>query len=303
MSSTLLVVYGAKGWIGQQFCAYVSSTQPDITLHFPSVRPEKYEESYDEILKIKMEHLEKQIAVISFIGRTYGYDAETNTHIPTIDYLERPGKLVENMRDNFVAPVNLAQICTKLNLHYIYLGTGCIYTYTDTHRIFTEEDEPNFFGSGYSIVKGYTNQEMHKYASHTLQLRIRMPISKHASSRNLIDKLVSYKNICSIPNSMTVLDDMWPIIVQFIRVRETGTYNLCNPGTAEHRWILEQYRDCCDPTHTWTDVSYDEQMKYIKAHRSNNEMSTEKLELFCSQHNLQLDDIQTSIRRCIENRC
>ena len=41
---------------------------------------------------------------------------------------------------------------------------------------------------------------------------------------------------------MTVLDDMWPIIDKMIEVKEIGVYNLTNPGTAEHDWILEEYK-------------------------------------------------------------
>jgi hypothetical protein len=141
-----------------------------------------------------------------------------------------------------------------------------------------------------------------KRFSRTLHLRIRMPISRLVSGRNLIDKLVSYPNICSVPNSMTVLDDMWPILDRMIERRTAGTYNLCNPGVAEHRWILEQYRDLLAPTHTWNDVSYEEQMKFIASHRSNNEMTTAKLEAFCAAEGLPLPDLKTSILACLQAR-
>jgi hypothetical protein len=129
-----------------------------------------------------------------------------------------------------------------------------------------------------------------------------MPISREVSHRNLIDKLVSYPNICSIPNSMTVLDDMWPILDRMIDRKVTGTYNLVNPGLAEHQWILEQYRDILKPSHTWTTVSYEEQMNYIKSHRSNNELTTDKLEAFCATEGLPLPEIRTSIERCLRAR-
>ena len=98
----------------------------------------------------------------------------------TIDYLEMPGKLRDNMRDNYVGPVNLAELSEKLDIHYTYFGTGCIFTYDEIHTIenkvgFTEEDNQNFFGSSYSIVKGYTDMKM-KLFKNTLNLRIRMPI-------------------------------------------------------------------------------------------------------------------------------
>lgn len=279
-----VLVFGARGWIAQMFARNTSHTVIEA-----QTRPEDYTAAEAEILSVAPD------AVISFIGRTHG------PGFPTIDYLEQPGKLMENMRDNFIAPLHLAAICEEHDIHFIYLGTGCIYTYTDAQRVFTEEDKPNFFGSSYSIVKGYTDQEIRRFAT-TLQLRIRMPISAEVSGRNLIDKLVAYRNICSIPNSMTVLDDMWPILDRMIDVRETGTYNMVNPGLAEHRWILERYRDLLDPAHTWTDVSYDEQMNYIKAHRSNNELTSTKLAVFCERHGLALPEIHASIEQCLRAR-
>ena len=284
-----VLVFGAKGWIGQQF---ISNTKHSIIEAI--TRADNYQTVFDEIQQVNPD------CVISFLGRTYG-TTQTGTLIPSIDYLELPGKLYENMRDNFYAPYNLASICEKQGIHFIYLGTGCIYTYTDDKKLFSEDDKPNFFGSGYSTVKGYTDQVL-RHFNNTLQLRIRMPISKLVSGRNLIDKLVGYKNICSIPNSMTVLDDMWPIIDKMIDENETGVYNLTNPGTAEHNWILEKYKKLIDPTHTWNLITYEEQMNYIKSDRSNNEMVTTKLEDFCIKHKIELLPIQDSIMRTLQRR-
>jgi 3,5-epimerase/4-reductase len=284
-----ILVFGAKGWIGQQF---ISNTKHEVIE--ATTRPENYQDAFDEIVQVNPD------CVISFLGRTYGTGSDGKL-IPSIDYLELPGKLYENMRDNFYAPYNLTEICEKQDIHFIYLGTGCIYTYTQDKKVFTEKDKPNFFGSGYSTVKGYTDQVL-RHFNNTLQLRIRMPVSKLVSGRNLIDKLVGYPNICSIPNSMTVLDDMWPILDKMIEVQEKGVYNLTNPGTAEHNWILQEYKKLLDHSHTWNVISYEEQMKYIKSERSNNEMDTSKLEHFCEKHDLELLPIQESILRCIQRR-
>ena len=279
-----ILVYGAAGWIGQQFLRNTTHT-----VIVAQARPEDFDSAAAEVAAVAPD------AVCSFLGRTHGPGAST------IDYLEQPGKLYENMRDNFVAPIHLAQICDSLRIQFVYLGTGCIYTYDGDKRLFSEEDASNFFGSSYSIMKGFTNTEMQRFA-HTLHLRIRMPISREVSSRNFIDKLVSYPNICSIPNSMTVLDDMWPILDRMIERRTVGTFNMVNPGLVDHNWVLEQYQRLLDPTHTWTSVTYDEQMKFIKSHRSNNELTTAKLESFCAAEGLSLPGIKDSIIRCLRWR-
>lgn len=285
-----VLVFGARGWIGSQF---ILNTHHEVFI--ATTRPENYDECFKEIERVNPD------TVISFIGRTYGKDTSGNM-IPTIDYLEQPGKLQENMRDNFYAPYNLASICEDLGIHFVYLGTGCIYTYTDDKKIFSESDAPNFFGSSYSTVKGYTDQILRDF-SDTLQLRIRMPISKLRSPRNLIDKLLNYQKICSIPNSMSTLDDMWPIIDKMIEVHETGVYNLTNPGTTEHDWILEQYKLIMECPMNWERVSYEELLKNnVKSERSNNELCTKKLENFCSEYNIELLHIQDSIIRAIQRR-
>ena len=283
-----VLVFGGKGWIGGQF---IKETCHDVVI--ATSRADDYEAVLKEIKEVHPD------CVVSFLGRTYG--TANGKLIPSIDYLELPGKLKENMRDNFYAPYNLARASDTLGIHFVYLGTGCIYTYTDDKKTFSEDDIPNFFGSGYSTVKGYTDQILRNFST-TLQLRIRMPVSKLVSGRNLIDKLLAYPNICSIPNSMTVLDDMWKIMDKMIEVKECGVYNLTNPGTAEHNWILQKYKEMINQQHTWNLISYEEQKKYITSERSNNEMTTHKLESFCKKYDLELVPIQKSILRCLQRR-
>ena len=259
------VIFGAHGWIGKQFQKILRKNNVDYTV--PSIR-------MDDIKNVELFLKEKQPSrVISFIGRTFG------PGYSTIDYLEigRP-QLVENIRDNLFGPVCLGLLCKELDIHFTYLGTGCIFTYTDDKNIFTEEDEPNFFGSGYSIVKGFTDRYMHILNDSVLNLRIRMPITDDLTShRNFIYKITHYEKICSIPNSMTVLPELLPIVFDMIENAKVGTYNLCNPGTISHNEILEMYIKYIDPTFTYQNFTLEEQSLILRADRSNNEMDSTKL--------------------------
>ena len=186
-----VLIYGSKGWIGQQLVELFKIK--NIEFCIGESRLENYEKLQNE-LKIKKTSL-GITHVISSTGRTHGI--YNNIEYNTIDYLEMPGKLKDNMRDNYVGPVNLAELTEKLGLHYTYFGTGCIFTYDNTHTIenkfgFTEEDHPNFFGSSYSIIKGYTDMKM-KYFKNTLNLRIRMPIIGCHHPRNFITKITNYE--------------------------------------------------------------------------------------------------------------
>jgi 3,5-epimerase/4-reductase len=220
---------------------------------------------------------------MSFIGRTHGvYNGQD---ISTIDYLEKPGMLVENIKDNLYAPLILASVCKKLKCHFTYLGTGCIFNYDDKHpnqvgaNGFKESDVPNFFGSSYSIVKGYTDRLMHDlYDNHVLNIRIRMPITSEVNPRNFITKITKYDKICSIANSMTVLDDLLPIMVHYAVSYKTGTYNFTNPGVITHDDILTMYKEIVDPNFTWKNFSIEEQDAILASKRSNNALDTTKIE-------------------------
>jgi 3,5-epimerase/4-reductase len=221
---------------------------------------------------------------MSFIGRTHGvYENEV---IGTIDYLEKPGKLVENINDNLFSPIGLAEISKKNGIHFTYLGTGCIFEYDEQKHIygnqetgFLEADLPNFFGSSYSIVKGYTDRLMQLlYSDSTLNARIRMPITDEQDSpRNFITKITTYKKVCSIPNSMTVLDELLPVLIEMALKKQVGTVNLTNPGLISHNEILEMYKEIVDPDFTWSNFSIEEQNQILASKRSNNCLDTMKL--------------------------
>ena len=214
-----VLIYGSKGWIGNQILQVF--IKQNINYVKGSVRVNNKEDLEKEIIAIKPTH------IISTIGRTHGMiDDKIYT---TIDYLEQKGKILENVRDNLFGPLILGILSKKHNIHLTYLGTGCIFKYDDDHPFakeengFNEESKPNFFDSSYSIVKGFTDELMHMFNDTVLNVRIRMPITSCDSGRNFIKKITSYEKICSIPNSMTVLDELIPIMVDMAKNNITGT--------------------------------------------------------------------------------
>jgi dTDP-4-dehydrorhamnose reductase len=250
-----IVVYGSNGWIGQQFIDIL--IKQNLYFSCGKCRIDNECDLLKEINELQPTH------IVSFIGRTHGKIGETT--YTTIDYLEQEGKLVENMRDNLYSPLLLADICKKKSIHYTYLGTGCIFKFDEEHPFgkedcgFDESDLPNFFGSSYSIVKGYTDRLMHLYNDTVLNLRIRMPITGVKNGRNFITKITNYQKVCSVPNSMTVLPELLPIVVDMMQNKVTGTLNLTNPGLISHNEILEMYKEIVDPNFTWVNFSQEEQ--------------------------------------------
>jgi len=286
-----ILVYGSKGWIGQQFIDILITKN----VHFScgKYRIDDEVELRKEIDEIQPTH------IVSFIGRTHGRIGDKI--YTTIDYLEEEGKLVENMRDNLYSPLLLADICKKNKIHYTYLGTGCIFKFDENHPFgneecgFDEKSLPNFFGSSYSIVKGYTDRLMHLYNDSVLNLRIRMPITGEKNGRNFITKITTYQKVCSVPNSMTVLPELLPIVLDMMRNKTTGTMNLTNPGLISHNEILEMYREIVDPDFTWNNFSQEEQRKILAADRSNNFLDTTRLETMYPF----ILNIKESVRNCL----
>ena len=292
MMSPVVLVFGSNGWIGSKVVRLLENLS--VTVIKSDCRADDA-----VVVENKINSIKNITHVMSFIGRTHG-TFEGNV-IPTIDYLEKPGKLVENMRDNLFSPVILAEICKKRNIHFTYLGTGCIFDYDENHLIgdettgFSESDLPNFFGSSYSIVKGYTDRLMHQlFNDSALNVRIRMPITDEVISRNFITKITNYAKVCSIPNSMTVLNELLPVMINMALQNKVGTINLTNPGTITHNEILEMYREIVDPTFTWVNFSIEEQNQILDSKRSNNCLNTLQLET-----NNQVNPIKVAVRNVL----
>lgn len=269
------LIYGGSGWIGSKVVDHLKSKNYKFILG--QCRVEDKEGVEQEIKNVNPTH------VMCFTGRTHGKIGDKVYN--TIDYLEQYGKTYDNVRDNLFGPMVLALLCVKYNVHLTYLGTGCIFTFDNEHPFgeeingFKECDKPNFTGSSYSAVKGFTDELMHFFDDSVLSVRIRMPISADVSPRNFITKITTYEKICSIPNSMTVLPELIPIMVDMAVNKQTGTINLVNPGLISHNEILQMYKEIVDPSFSWKNFTLEEQSKILAAPRSNNFLDTTKLKL------------------------
>jgi len=262
-------IVGHKGWIGSMYLKLFD--ERGIKYYFSDFRGESED--------IKKDILDKGVShVLCCMGRTHGY--RDGIEYTTIDYLQSHNVLNQNVNDNLFVPVSLALFCDKNNIHFTYMGTGCIYNYDDNHTIdgigFSEEDNPNFFGSNYSVVKGHTNNLM--MYTNALTLRIRMPITDCLSPRNFITKITNYEKICSIKNSMSVLPELLPLSITMMENMDVGIYNLTNPGSISHNEILEMYKNIINPDFEWKNFTIDEQDQILSSKRSNNLLDTSKLE-------------------------
>lgn len=304
---TKVLVFGGNGWIGSKVVELLQDLKQKSKTNNTNIIVIKSLCRADDIKMIQKEiDLIKNVThIMSFIGRTHGI--YNNEVIGTIDYLEKPGKLVENINDNLFSPIGLAELSKKNGIHFTYLGTGCIFEYDDKHLFgdaetgFLEGDLPNFVGSSYSIVKGYTDRLMQLlYSDSTLNARIRMPITDElCSSRNFITKITSYKKVCSMPNSMTVLDELLPVLIDMALNKQVGTVNLTNPGLISHNEILSMYKEIVDPEFTWENFTIEEQNQILSSKRSNNCLDTMKLTNITLSFKNSVSPIKEAIRNVL----
>jgi 3,5-epimerase/4-reductase len=286
---------GHKGWIGEMITKYCLENQIEVCYS-------DYRGESPELLKDIMD--KNPTHVFCCLGRTHGtFQGKKYT---TIDYLQHHECLEQNLNDNLYVPLKLGMFCKWSGIHFTYLGTGCIYSYEDEKRIFSETDLPNFFGSNYSVVKGFTNRMMDDLGVEALHLRIRMPITSEENPRNFITKIVNYEKICSIPNSMSVLDELIPLAIHMMKENVKGTFNFTNPGVIEHNEILKMYREMVEPNFTWRNFTLEEQNEILLSKRSNNELDTKKLEetyaqLLLKYPSLEFNPIGEAVKKCLLN--
>jgi UDP-glucose 4,6-dehydratase len=291
------LIFGAKGWIGQEICGILGRCKDQEILQ-TDIHPTSYKEVRDEIDSLCPDR------IVCCVGRTYGGSFKT------IDYLEQKDKLFENLQSNLLIPVWIAQSTTK---PILYFGTGCIFEYDETHTEenkvgFTEKDTPNFLGSSYSIVKGVTDQILGNYPN-VINARIRMPISSNWHPRDFVTKIMSYKKITSISNSMTVLDEILPVLLGILYEGKIfGSINAVNPDTICHKEILDLFGR---PSSDYELESQVEQNKHLLSQRSNNcldssillncfrNLEKETKDLF---HLMPIENIKTSLEKIAKKR-
>lgn len=252
-------ILGANGFIGSHCVKYLESKNHTVFSERIDIT------NFTELTK-KFNEIKPDV-VINFAGvRAY----------PTIDWCEDHKE--ETVMVNVVGAINVCTAAKNSGAYPIQISSGCIYA-GNKEKSFTEEDEPNFFGSFYSRMRIVTQNALKELP--VLQMRIRMPISMYKHPRNLITKLVSYNKVISVPNSVTLLEDLFPAIEKLCEIKPTGILNMTNDGYLEHKDILETYKKIVDDNHSYELINVEAlERDIVKSGRSNCLLSNAKLKSF-----------------------
>jgi 3,5-epimerase/4-reductase len=248
-----IIILGSTGYLGEQF----RKLYPDAVCPKVDIADRN---SISALLDA-----EKPDIVINAAGKTGR---------PNIDWCEDHKE--ETFHANLIGPLILNEECAKRGIYWVQLSSGCIYTGDKAGAGFTEEDEPNFFGSFYSRTKIWSEQMLKEFPN-VLILRLRMPFDDTINDRSLIMKLKKYARLNDHANSITYLPDFLKAAAILIDRRKTGIYNVVNAGAISAYDIIESYKKIIDPTHTAERLKDEDAPSATKVPRSNCILSIDKL--------------------------
>ena len=177
---------------------------------------------------------------------------------------------------NSFLPLILAEVALRNKIRLVHISSGCIfhYDYSKDSPI-TEEGQPDFFGLFYSRTKIYSEAPLKilstKYP--ILIVRLRIPLDNKPHPRNLLTKLIKYRKVINIPNSVTYLPDFIKALKHLIRINACGIYNVVNKGGLFYPDLMRIYKKYV-PGFNYNVVSFQK----LNLVRTNLILSTRKLE-------------------------
>jgi dTDP-4-dehydrorhamnose reductase len=164
------------------------------------------------------------------------------TGTPNTDNCEQ--NVEKTISSNTFIPVYLAELTFRHpEVHIVDIASGCIFD--DSDKPYSEEDIGNYEGLLYSRTKIYA-EEILKYPVRLGRkisiCRIRIPIDHIPSPKNVLDKLIGYKKVLDIPNSITYIPTLCRGLDFIIKNKVYGIINLVNEGTIRYPKLMDEYK-------------------------------------------------------------
>lgn len=265
--NTDILVFG-KGWIGKRLQKYLDCNATDK-------RIASYEDVQKEIDTYKPKVI---INCIGSFGKNVD-DCEINK--------------TKTITSNTFVPLLLAEGAIRNNVKLVHISSGCMFHYDYTKdRPLKETEQPDFYDLYYSRCKEYAEAALLALddAANILIVRPRMPLDYIPHPRNLLDKLIKFKSVIDIENSVTYVPDFLAAIKHLISIDATGVYNTVNYGGLKFRELLEVYRTHYH-THSYAITSQSD----LKIVRTNLLLSTDKLE----ESGFDVKDIHDVLKECV----
>ena len=145
---------------------------------------------------------------------------------------------------NVLLPLKISKICKTLNINYIHISSGCIYS--GYEKEFTEEDEPNFGLYDHSSFYSKSKHAFETLNDFGCTIRVRMPFSDSLHERSYITKILRYDNLVNYKNSKTYIPDLCNFIEYIvnnnINANKIGVINFVNPEAKDTEFLVERMK-------------------------------------------------------------
>ena len=241
-----------KGFIGSRLTSYLHNQGHEI-YNFSRNEFDYRDETrlYNFLIKTPVD------AVVN----TAGY-----TGLPNVDGCESAKDICFD--NNVILPRDIEEVCKQLDINFIHVSSGCIYT--GYEKEFTEEDTPNFGmfdkeSSFYSKTKHAG--ELNLDDNFTNIIRIRMPIEGVLSDKNLLTKLYKYDNLIDYKNSKTDVYVLCEFIETVADNFHAGIFNAVHSNALTTEEVISIMKKHGIENKNWKTVPYED--LDIKCNRSN----------------------------------
>ena len=145
---------------------------------------------------------------------------------------------------NVLLPLKISKICKALNINYIHISSGCIYS--GYEKEFTEEDAPNFGLYDHSSFYSKSKHAFETLNDYGCTIRVRMPFGDDLHERSFITKILKYDNLVNYKNSKTYLPDLCNfieyIVDNSINANKIGLINFVNPEAKDTEFLVERMK-------------------------------------------------------------
>jgi dTDP-4-dehydrorhamnose reductase len=202
--------------------------------------------------------------------------------------------LDKTLQANTYIPILLAEAAYRHKIKLVHLSSGCIFHYDYARqRPITENPIPDYYDLYYSRSKIYAENVLRGLARrcNILILRIRIPLDVRPHPKNLLTKLISYKTVIDVPNSVTYIPDFIRALRHLIKIDARGIYNVVAKGPLRYPALLDVYRNYV-PGFQYKVIS----LKQLKLARTNLILSTRKLE----RTGFKVRPINEILRECVQ---
>ncbi|MFA5088827.1 MAG: sugar nucleotide-binding protein [Candidatus Omnitrophota bacterium] len=197
-----------------------------------------------------------------------------HTGLNNVDGCERD--IDKTLQANTFVPIILAETALRRNVKLAHISSGCVYHFDySKDKPIGETREPDFYDLFYSRSKIYSEGILGQLAKryNMLIARIRVPIDSIPHPKNTLTKLIAYRKIIDIPNSITYIPDFMNALKHLLKIDARGIYNIVTKGALRYPDLLDAYKKYV-PGFTYETID----LTKLKLVRTNLILSAQKLQ-------------------------